>query len=161
MIFQSQRWHQPTDPNTKIFNYKWHKSQFFWGWNELILENISWNTTDHGSVTSIYLWGRFRGKDGRRNFMWPRSHNTTEARKQQQLRHSRFIEIDNNKTRLTVCNLRDSLLTFEYPVEYTARVVNSLQSPPLNHVSHSCRSYGPIFTPALQTATASWLAAER
>lgn len=36
-------------------------------------------------------------------------------------------------------------------------VVNYLHSPLLNHVSHSCRSYGPIFTPTLQTSTASWL----
>lgn len=149
-----------------------------------MLKNISWNikrqkvhqvwtvltsssvrqTMVH-MVTSIYSWKRqakrLRGKDGRWNFMWPRPHNTAKARKQQQLRHSRITEIDNNKTRLTVCNLRDSFLTFEYPVEYTARVVNSLQSPPLNHVSHGRRSYGPIFTPALQTSTASWLAAER
>lgn len=51
----------------------------------------------------------------------------------------------------------DAVLTSEHPEEYTARVVNYLRSLPLNHVSHSYRSYEPKFTPTLQAASASWL----
>lgn len=60
-----------------------------------------WNHPDIKRKTTD--WGM------KKKIPWPKPHNTVKARKQQKLRDSLIIGINNNKTGLPVRILRDSL----------------------------------------------------